>query len=429
MNIAVVGLGHIGLPLAVQYASRGHAVIGADRNPRIVDALGRGTSPHLDEADVVDAVPGLVAGGTLRATTSTADAVAAAEAVVVIVPVVVDAAREIDFGQIDAATRDVARALRPGTLVIYETTLPIGTTRDRFGPVLAEGSGLELDRDFFLAFSPERVLVGRVLLDLRRYPKIVGGTSEESTRRAVDFYRDVLDPETEITAVANAETAEMTKLAETTYRDVNIALANEYARHAARRGIDVLEVIAAANSQPYSHIHQPGVGVGGHCIPVYPHLLFNGEPGLSIPRLAREVNEGMASYAVTAAEERLGSLRGQPVLVLGIAYRADVREDAFSSAFRLRDELRAAGAIVYAHDPYFDEEHLARTGFRPYDLAAPVPVRVAIVQAGHREYLELDPGSIPGLELMVDGRNVLDAARYAKAGVGYVGIGHAGAAR
>ena len=141
--------------------------------------------------------------------------------------------------------------------------------------------------------------------------------------------------------MANAETAEMTKLAETTYRDVNIALANEYARYAAKRGIDVSEVIDAANSQPYSHIHAPGVGVGGHCIPVYPHFLFNAEPDLRLPPLARAINEEMAGFAVGLLQERLGSLAGVPVLVLGIAYRADVREDAFSSAFRLRDELSA----------------------------------------------------------------------------------------
>ena len=424
MRVAVVGLGHIGLPLAVQYARRGHQVIGADLNPRIVEAISAGRSPHDDEAEVSAAVPGLVASGMLRATTSTAEAVRGAEAVVVIVPVVVDAARAVEFGQIDAATRDVAGALGPGTLVIYETTLPIGTTRDRFGPMLAAGSGLELDRDFSLAFSPERVLVGRVLLDLRRYPKIVGGTSPESTRRAVAFYREALDEGTEICAVTNAETAEMTKLAETTYRDVNIALANEYARHAALRGIDVLEVISAANSQPYSHIHQPGVGVGGHCIPVYPHLLFNGQPGLEIPRIARTVNEGMAGFAVAAAESRVGPLRGEPVLVLGIGYRADVHEDAFSSAFRLRDALAEAGATVLGHDPYFDAEHLVRNGFQPYDLSAPTPVRVAILQAGHQAYLDLDPRAIPGLELMIDGRNVLDHGRYRDAGIGIVGIGH-----
>jgi UDP-N-acetyl-D-glucosamine dehydrogenase len=351
------------------------------------------------------------------------DGVRQADVVVVIVPVVVDEERQIDFRPIDAATRDIARGLQPGTLVVYETTLPVGTTRDRFGPMLAEGSGLALDRDFFLAFSPERVLVGRVLLDLRRYPKIVGGTSDESTRRAVAFYSAVLDHGTEVRAVTNAETAEMTKLAETTYRDVNIALANEYARYAARRGIDVGEVIDSANSQPYSHIHQPGVGVGGHCIPVYPHFLFNDDPELRIPPLARAINEGMGGYAVDLARARIGPLDGVPVLVLGIAYRADVREDAFSSAFRLRDDLMAAGARVLGHDPYFDADHLRGLGFEPWDPAQPHEARVAVLQAGHEAYHSLDPRAIPGLELLIDGRNALDPAPYEAAGIAYVGIG------
>jgi UDP-N-acetyl-D-glucosamine dehydrogenase len=421
--VAVVGLGHIGLPLAVQYAGRGHRVIGCDVDARIVNAINGGRSPHDDEPALVERVPELVADGRLRATTDDAEGVRQAEVVVVIVPVVVDAARQIDFGPIDAATRDVARGLQPGTLVVCETTLPVGTTRDRFGPMLEAGSGLTLDRDLFLAFSPERVLVGRVLLDLSRYPKIVGGTSEEATRRAVAFYRAVLDEGTEVRPVANAETAEMTKLAETTYRDVNIALANEYARYAAKRGIDVLEVIEAANSQPFSHIHTPGVGVGGHCIPVYPHFLFNSEPDLRIPPLARAINEEMGRWTVDLVRERLGPLGGVPVLVLGVAYRADVREDAFSSAFRLRDELRDAGATVYGHDPYFDAEHLRAIGFEPYDLAAPLPVRAAIVQAGHEAYRSLDLATIPGLELLVDGRNVLDRATVTAGGVAYVGIG------
>ena len=423
MRVAVVGLGHIGLPLAVQYAGRGHDVIGCDIDQRIVAEINAGRSPHDDEAALVERVPQLVSAAHLRATTDDAEGVRGAEVVIVIVPVAVDAERQIDVGPIDAATREIARGLQPGTLVIYETTLPVGTTRDRFGPMLEAGSGLKLDRDLFLAFSPERVLVGRVLLDLGRYPKIVGGVSPESTRRAVDFYRSALDDGTEVRAVANAETAEMTKLAETTYRDVNIALANEYARYAAKRGIDVSEVIEAANSQPYSHIHLPGVGVGGHCIPVYPHFLFNAEPELRLPPMARTINEEMAGFAVSLLVERLGPIAGVDVLVLGIAYRADVREDAFSSAFRLRDELAAAGAVVYGHDPYFSPEHLAGLGFRPYDLASPVPVRAAIMQAAHEVYRSLDLRAIPGLELLVDGRNALDPAGAAAAGVAYVGIG------
>jgi UDP-N-acetyl-D-glucosamine dehydrogenase len=424
VKVGVIGLGHIGLPLAVQYASRGHDVLGIDIDRRIVDALNGGESPHRDEEALIERVPRLVADGRLRAATwDEADGLREAEVVVVIVPVVVDAERQIDFRPIDAATRDLASRIGPGALVVYETTLPVGTTRDRFGPMLAEGSGLVLDESLFLAFSPERVLVGRVFLDLQRYPKIVGGTSEESTRRAEAFYRAALEEGTEVWAVANAETAEMTKLAETTYRDVNIAYANELARAASRHGIDISEVIGAANSQPYSHIHQPGLGVGGHCIPVYPHFLFNDDPELRIPPLAREINEGMGAWAVDLVEDRLGSLDGASVLVLGVAYRGDVREDAFSSAFRLRDELLAAGARVYAHDPYFDDDHLRGLGFEPYDLDAPEPVRVAVLQAAHAAYLELDPARLPGLDLVVDGRNALDPDRWRSAGLAYVGIG------
>lgn len=424
MKIAVVGLGHIGLPLAVQYALRGHDVIGVDIDQRIVESINRGESPHEDEAALVESVPRLVAEGRLRATTWDDPApLRDAEAVVVIVPVVVDAERQIDFRAIDAATRSIAANLRPGALVVYETTLPVGTTRDRFGPMLVDGSGLELDRDFFLAFSPERVLVGRVLLDLRRYPKVVGGTSEESTRRAVAFYHEVLDVGTEVTRVANAETAEMTKLAETTYRDVNIAYANELARYAARHEIDVVEVIGAANSQPYSHIHQPGVGVGGHCIPVYPHFLFNADADLRLPPLAREINESMGAFTVDLIEDRVGSLDGKPVVVLGVAYRGDVREDAFSSAFRLRDELLAAGARVHAHDPYFEAAHLRDLGFEPYELGSGTRIRVAVLQAAHEAYRSLSPASLPGLELFVDGRNAVDRATWERAGVSYVGIG------
>ena len=424
MRIAVVGLGHIGLPLAVQYASRGHQVQGVDVEPRLVESLNRGDSPHRDEQVLIDRVPELVASGRLRATTwQEPSGFADSEVIVVIVPVVVDADRQIDFGPIDAATRDIAANLGAGALVIYETTLPVGTTRSRFGPMLVEGSGLVLDESLFLAFSPERVLVGRVFLDLRRYPKIVGGTSPESTRRAVAFYEAVLDPEAQVRPVASAEAAEMTKLAETTYRDVNIAYANELAQFAARNGIDVTEVIDAANSQPYSHIHQPGLGVGGHCIPVYPHFLFNGDSELRIPPLAREINEGMGAFTVDMIEDRLGSLDGQNVLVLGVAYRGDVREDAFSSAFRLRDELLAAGARVHGHDPYYDADHLRSIGFEPYDLGSGEPMRVAVLQAAHEAYREMAPDAIAGLELFVDGRNAIEREPYDRAGVAYVGIG------
>jgi nucleotide sugar dehydrogenase len=423
MKVAVVGLGQIGLPLAVQYASRGHTVTGCDVDPDVVAAVNGGRPPHPGEAEVDERLPQLVADGLLTATTDDRDGVAGADVVVVIVPVAVDAERQVDFGAIDAATREVGSGIGPGTLVIFETTLPVGTTRDRLAPLLARASGLTPERDLFVAFSPERVLVGRVLADLRRYPKVVAGIGPKSTARARAFYEAALDRGTEIRVVSSTEAAEMTKLAETTYRDVNIALANEYARYAAEHGIDVIEVIDAANSQPYSHVHRPGVGVGGHCIPVYPYFLFADSPDMQLPRVARQVNDGMAQWAVAAAERSLGSLRDQPVLVLGIAYRGDVSEDAFSSAYALRDALLAAGARVHGHDPHYTDDELAARRFVPWQLDAGTQIKAAFLQADHAAYRDLDLGGIPGLELVIDGRNALDPAAVRAAGVQYLGIG------
>jgi len=389
----------------------------------VVDAVNAGRPPHDDERAVTDRLPQLVSQGLLRASTDTRSGVAAADVVVVIVPLVIDSQRRIDYGPIDAATDEIGAGLGSGCLVIYETTVPVGVTRTRLTARLAARSGLAPESELYVAFSPERVLVGRVLEDLRRYPKVVGGIGPASTDRAVAFYRAALDDGVEIRQVASAEAAEMTKLAETTYRDVNIALANELARYAAARDIDIAEVIAAANSQPYSHLHRPGVGVGGHCIPVYPYFLFTDDDTMQIPPLARTVNDGMAHWVVDRIAQRLGSLRDVPVLVLGVAYRADVREDAFSAADRLRRELRDAGSRVYAHDPYFGGAHLESAGFIPWDLSTPASVRVAILQADHAAYRTFDFAAVPGLELVVDGRNALEPAAVRQAGIEYMGIG------
>src|SRR5439155_879076 len=264
-TVAVVGLGKIGLPLAAQYASKGMRVIGCDVLADVVESINAGVAHIHEEAGLEEAVAAAVAAGTLSATTDTTGAAKQAGVVVVIVPLIVAPDRSMDYRNIDAATRAVGRGLRRGTLVVYETTLPVGTTRQRLGPMLEKESGLKAGADFHLAFSPERLYAGRIFEDLRRYPKIVGGIDEASTKAAVDFYRSVLDAE--VWAVENTETAEFAKLAETTYRDVNIALANQLALYAASREVNVSEAFKAANSQPYSHIHRPSLGVGGHCIP------------------------------------------------------------------------------------------------------------------------------------------------------------------
>lgn len=418
MKITVVGLGKIGLPLAVQFADKGHTVIGADINPTVVDLVNAGTEPFPGEAHLAEKLQEAVAAGRLSATTDTADAVSQSHAVVVVVPLFVDAQGQPDFGWMEDATADIARGLKPGTLVSYETTLPVGTTRDRWKPLLEKGSGLTEGSDFHLVFSPERVLTGRVFADLRKYPKLIGGLSEEGAQKAEEFYKQVLDfderPDLErgngVWDLGSAEAAEMAKLAETTYRDVNIGLANQFGRFAAANGIDVYQVIEASNSQPYSHIHRPGIAVGGHCIPVYPRLYLFNDPDATVVRAAREANADMPAYTVGLAKGVLGDLTDTTVVVLGAAYRGGVKETAFSGVFPTVEALRAEGARVLVHDPMYTDEELAKFGFDAYALGAPVDV--AIVQADHAEYRDLGAADLPGVRLVVDGRRLLDPSRF-----------------
>ncbi|HYW87040.1 MAG TPA: NAD(P)-binding domain-containing protein, partial [Chloroflexota bacterium] len=236
-RICVVGLGKIGLALAAQYVSKGWPVFGADIDPDLVQLVARGDAPANSEPGLPERVTAGTASGLLRATVDTTEAVAASNVVVVIVPLLADSHGQPDFRALDGATTAIAGGLQPGTLVIYETTLPLGTTRNRFGPLL-ERSGLRHGQNFLLAFSPERVYVGRTFEDLARYPKVVGGTSPSATRAAADFYSAVLDAQ--VMEMPDSETAEFVKLAETTYRDVNIGLANDLARFAQGRGLDAV---------------------------------------------------------------------------------------------------------------------------------------------------------------------------------------------
>ena len=431
MKIAVVALGKIGLPLAVQFAAAdpAHEVVGVDVDQRVVDTVNRGEEPFPGEAHLAEKLAELVPAGRLRATTDYAEAVPGADAVVVVVPLFVDEATgQPDFGWMDGATRSLAQHLTPGTLVSYETTLPVGTTRDRWRSMIEEISGLvespaDGSEGFWLVFSPERVLTGRVFADLRRYPKLVGGLTDAGAARAVDFYEAVLDFDERpdlprpngVWDLGSAEAAEMAKLAETTYRDVNIGLANQFARFADSAGIDVHRVIEASNSQPYSHIHRPGIAVGGHCIPVYPRLYLSTDADATVVRTAREANAAMPEYAVSRAESLLGSLEGLRVVVLGASYRGRVKETAFSGVFATVDALRSRGAEVLVHDPMYTPAELEAFGWTPYAWTPGEPgdpVDVAIVQADHPEYAQLCAADLPGLRLLLDGRRVTDPERF-----------------
>lgn len=428
--IAVIALGKIGLPLAVQFADAGHEVIGVDINQATVDAVNAGVEPFPGEDHLAEKLAELVPAGRLSATSDYATAIPDADVVVIVVPLFVDEQTAApDFGWMDAATRALAAHLTPGTLVSYETTLPVGTTRGRWKPMLEEISGLTEGEDFHVVFSPERVLTGRVFADLKRYPKLIGGLDEAGAAKAREFYEAVLtfDERPDLARpngvwdLGSAEAAEMAKLAETTYRDVNIGLANEFGRFAETAGIDIYAVIEACNSQPYSHIHRPGIAVGGHCIPVYPRLYLSNDPDATVVRAARAANAAMPEHVVSRAEKLLGSLDGLRVAVLGAAYRGGVKETAFSGVFATVAALESRGAHVLVNDPLYDDDEIARLGWASYQLGDLVDV--AIIQTDHAEYRDMAPGDLPGLRLLVDGRNVTDASRWA--GVPRVVVGQA----
>ena len=395
----------------------GHEVVGVDVNANTVETVNQGKEPFPGEAHLAEKLSELVPAGKLRATTDYADAIPEADAIVLVVPLFVnDETWEPDFGWMDAATRSLAEHLTPNTLISYETTLPVGTTRNRWKPMIEEISGLTEGKDFHLVFSPERVLTGRVFADLKRYPKLVGGLNDEGTKAGIEFYKQVLTfddrpdlpRENGVWDMGTAEAAEMAKLAETTYRDVNIGLANQYAVYADKVGIDVEKVIDACNSQPYSHIHRPGIAVGGHCIPVYPRLYLSTDPDASIVRTARQFNAQMPDYVVNRLDDTLGGLKDLTVVVLGASYRGAVKETAFSGVFRTVEALREKGAKVLVHDPMFSDDELAKFGWDAYHMGDQVDA--AIVQADHAEYKQLKPADLPGIKVLFDGRRVTDPA-------------------
>jgi nucleotide sugar dehydrogenase len=392
-----------------------------DIDPRVVDAVNAAREPFPGEHDLGRYLENAVGAGNLRATSDPGE-LAHADVVVIVVPLLTDPdTGQPDFAIMDAATASVGANLKSGALVIYETTLPVGTTRTRWIPALEAASGLSHGVDFDVVFSPERVLTGRVFADLRRYPKLVGAFSAAAVDKARAFYeaalefddRPDLDAPNGVWDLGSPEAAELAKLAETTYRDVNIALANEFARFAQGAGFDIYAVVRASNSQPYSHIHKPGIAVGGHCIPVYPKLYLAGDPDAAVVRTARELNESMPAYAVGLLADAMGALSGTRVAVMGAAYRGGVKETAVSGVFPVVQALKDAGATPVVHDPLYSDDELRRLGLEPFDSAAQIDA--IVVQADHAEYADLDQRDFPRCRVILDGRRITTPERWTRA--------------
>jgi UDP-N-acetyl-D-glucosamine dehydrogenase len=363
-------MGYVGLPLAVTLAEAGVPVVGLDAVQSKVDMLNSGESYIEDVTS--DRLAPLVASELVRATTSW-DAMRWVETVIICLPTPLDGHREPDLSAVLGAAESLAQRLRAGQLVILESTTYPGTTRDELAPVL-ERSGLVAGRDFHLAFSPERVDPGRIDWTTRTTPKVIGGLTPECTRRAMEVYGAACD---NLVPVTNPEIAEMTKLLENIFRSVNIALVNEMAMLCDRMGIDVWEVIDAAATKPFGFMpFRPGPGLGGHCIPIDPFYLTwkarEYEFHTEFIELAGKINSQMPAFCVGKLGRALNSRRkpinGSRVLVIGVAYKANVNDMRESPALKVIDLLIEEGAQVAYHDPHVPQ--LAKVGLRSVPLDA-----------------------------------------------------------
>jgi UDP-N-acetyl-D-glucosamine dehydrogenase len=367
MKVGIIGLGYVGLPLAVAFADAGHAVVGLDSDARKVERLRDGRS------DVED-VPGerLSALGDSFAPTTDRGALAECDAVLICVPTPLANHREPDLTYLVDAATSLSGVLREGQLVVLESTTYPGTTRDRLKPILEE-SGLAAGRDFHLAYSPERIDPGRTDYTIRTTPKIVGGLTDACRDRAVEVYGEICE---EVVPVSGPEAAELTKLLENIFRSVNIALVNELARLCDRMEIDVWEVVEAAGTKPFGFMpFEPGPGMGGHCLPVDPfYLAFAAREHdfyTEFVELAGKINQTQPRFCVRKIERTLNDVekpvKGSRILLLGVAYKAGVGDLRESPALKIIRLLRELGADVAYHDPHVAE--VAEHGLESVDLA------------------------------------------------------------
>jgi UDP-N-acetyl-D-glucosamine dehydrogenase len=409
-DIAVIGAGYVGVPLAATFAEAGRRVLVVDVVEDVVAALNGGKS-HIEDVPSERLAP-LVAKDLIRASTSY-DELPAAEAILIALPTPLSHQREPDLSIVTGAVMRLAGVLRKGQVVVLESTTWPGTTREVLQPILEEGSGLKADEDFFLAFSPERVDPGREDWTTKTTPKVLGGIGPESTKRAAAVYRTAIDTVHEL---SSPEAAELTKLLENIFRSVNIALVNELAILCDRMGIDIWEVVDAAATKPFGYMRfSPGPGLGGHCIPVDPFYLTwkAREFGFytEFIELAGKVNEEMPYFCRSLVSQALNhgaqkAMKGSRILVLGVAYKPDIGDVRESPALKIISLLRNAGADVAYHDPHVpgvrvDGDELGSVAYEPaaYDCV------VIVTDHSSLDYAAL----VDEAQLVVDFRNATGA--------------------
>jgi UDP-N-acetyl-D-mannosaminuronic acid dehydrogenase len=395
VTVDLVGLGNMGLPLAVAFAKEGAKVIGVRTKQVLVDQINRGECTLVGEPQIPDLLREVVKAGKLRATTDGAAAARQADVIILLVPLLVDARGQEDYSVVAEAAQQVGKGLTKGGLVITSTTMPPGATTRIIQPILEKESGLIAGKDFGLAHSPERLMVGRVMRNLYKFPKVVGGIDNASVEAAAGVY-ELFGT---VVRTSSILAAELVKVAEGTYRDVNIAYANFIAELCEPLGVDAWEVIYAANKDTSEHcnIHRPGAGVGGHCIPVYPWFLINKAKELGLDatllRQSRHLNDTMPHHTVDLAIRCLNaqgkSIKGSRIGVLGISFRGDVKETRYAPSLLILARLREYNPVaILAHDPFFTKEEIQAFGAKSASLDEVLKTDCIILIAPHTTYQE-----------------------------------------
>jgi UDP-N-acetyl-D-mannosaminuronic acid dehydrogenase len=395
-TICVLGLGYIGLPMVSTLASRGVKVLGVDINAATVDTLRKGEI-HIQEPGLLETYRSALASGNLALATRPAEA----EAFIIAVPTPFQDGESgeyqgqhyklADMRAVASAARSIVPFLRKGNLVVLESTSPPRTTVDLVAPILAE-SGLQAGADFHLAYSPERVLPGQILRELTDNARVVGGVTPASAEAAAGLYAIFVRSDIVQT---DATTAELVKLMENTYRDVNIAVANEFSRLADRFGVDVWEAISLANRHPRVKILNPGPGVGGHCISVDPWFLVEAAPDLAtLVAAARHVNDSQPAFVAHLIKESAGALAGKKIAALGLAYKADVDDLRESPAAEVVRLLQAEGAIVKAWEPFKPDAVLPGVTMASTMDAALKEAEMIVLLVGHTEFVRMSAQAV-----------------------------------
>ncbi|MEN6330193.1 MAG: nucleotide sugar dehydrogenase [Methanobacteriaceae archaeon] len=425
-KVTIYGLGHMGLPTAALLARSGLKILGADINPQIVDIINSGRSPIM-EPGLDDLVRETVKSTLLSATTNMGDASWHSAVHMVIVPTPVDENKVADLKAVEMACQSIAKGLKKDDLVIIESTVPPGTCQNLAIPLLEE-SGLLVGEDFGLAYTPERALPNHTLDEIAHNPRVIGAINECSLEKAASLYQRITSGK--IIRVNDLLTAEMVKLMENTYRDTNIALANELALICESLGIDVLEAIKAANFHPRVNIHAPGPGVGGHCLSIDPYFLVETakKQGLDTPliKTSRMVNEKMplevARMAREALKEKGKDIKGSEIGILGVAYKGNVADARESPARDLIRELISSGGMIYAHDPHVSTEVVQSFGAIPADMEKILECDCVILVTDHDLYGQIEPSMIKK-GLLICTRPLLDPELFRKAKVTFKGVG------